>query len=312
MTSKFTYTVENYLSSLETKHSCGDRTPYTYLIGWSKLDRWYYGCRYGKNCHPNDLWRAYFTSSKHVKKFREEHGEPDVIQIRRVFDDIQKCCLWENKTLKRLKVSRKENWLNVSHGYGPYAVSGGIWISGRFYESSEYKSTPDIKYHTRNKRVVTYDGINFHSLEINHHDIITGKAYGYNKGKRCIHFDDNKFIFQNVSDPVPVGGITANSGKTIVKTSITTSSPGKIMSVYTNDIRLSTGELVGLHCDETLYHIILPNGLIKSTYNLRMWCIQTFDKKWKSAWSLFHKRGSYGKWKSNIGRYYIIKNTLGM
>ena len=60
-----------------------DRTPYTYLIGWKSLDKWYYGVRYGKGVHPSDLWVVYFTSSRHVKKFRDDHGEPDVIEIRK-------------------------------------------------------------------------------------------------------------------------------------------------------------------------------------------------------------------------------------
>jgi len=38
--------------------------PYTYLIGWSNLNTWYYGRRTSKNCHPSDLWQKYFTSSK--------------------------------------------------------------------------------------------------------------------------------------------------------------------------------------------------------------------------------------------------------
>ena len=28
-----------------------DRTPYTYLIGWTKLDKWYYGVKYAKIAH---------------------------------------------------------------------------------------------------------------------------------------------------------------------------------------------------------------------------------------------------------------------
>ena len=61
--------------------------PYTYLIGWGRLHTFYYGCEYSKNAgrvaHPSNLWSSYFTSSKHVRKFREEHGEPDIIQIRK-------------------------------------------------------------------------------------------------------------------------------------------------------------------------------------------------------------------------------------
>lgn len=87
-------------------------TPYTYLIGWSKLDRWYYGVRFAKDCDPDDLWTKYFTSSKYVKAFRKEHGEPDVIQIRKTFKDAKSAVLWEKAVLARINVVKKEKWLN--------------------------------------------------------------------------------------------------------------------------------------------------------------------------------------------------------
>ena len=63
--------------------------PYTYLIGWSKIKKYYYGVRYKIGCQPDDLWKKYFTSSYFVKCMRETFGEPDIIQIRKVFDDIE-------------------------------------------------------------------------------------------------------------------------------------------------------------------------------------------------------------------------------
>ena len=85
---------------------------YTYLIGWSKHDKFYYGARWAKDCSPDDLWNTYFTSSKPVKAFRKEHGEPDVIQVRKVFDDVDKCKLHERKALEKLNVLRNDKWLN--------------------------------------------------------------------------------------------------------------------------------------------------------------------------------------------------------
>ena len=41
--------------------------PFTYLIKHIPTNRYYYGSRYGKECHPKDLWTTYFTSSKKVK-----------------------------------------------------------------------------------------------------------------------------------------------------------------------------------------------------------------------------------------------------
>ena len=86
--------------------------PYTYLIGWSKLDRWYYGVRFARNCNPNELWVKYFTSSKFVHEFRKINGEPDVIQVRKVFSCIVEAQIWENKVLHRLNVVDSSKWLN--------------------------------------------------------------------------------------------------------------------------------------------------------------------------------------------------------
>jgi hypothetical protein len=86
--------------------------PFTYLIGWSKLNKWYYGVKYAKGTQPNDLWNTYFTSSKYVKQLREDHGEPDVIQIRKAFDDQEKARDWESTVLKRMKVRIDERFLN--------------------------------------------------------------------------------------------------------------------------------------------------------------------------------------------------------
>lgn len=91
-----------------------DRTPYTYLIGWSKLNKWYYGVQCKKNCHPNNLWKTYFTSSKHVKLYREYNGEPDIIIIKKIFDNIDKARNWEHKVLRRLKARQSNKWLNKS------------------------------------------------------------------------------------------------------------------------------------------------------------------------------------------------------
>jgi hypothetical protein len=85
---------------------------YTYLIGWSKHNKFYYGARWAKDCSPDDLWNTYFTSSKHVKAFRKEHGEPNIIQVRKVFNDTDKCKLYERKTLEKLNVLNSDKWLN--------------------------------------------------------------------------------------------------------------------------------------------------------------------------------------------------------
>lgn len=87
-------------------------TPYTYLIGWSEQNKYYYGVRFAKKCSPTELWVSYFTSSKHVSAHRIKFGEPDIILIRKIFDDVNKARFWESKVLKRMKVVENSNWLN--------------------------------------------------------------------------------------------------------------------------------------------------------------------------------------------------------
>jgi hypothetical protein len=96
-------------------HTSVDRTPYTYLIGWSKLDKYYYGVRYAKGCHPSDLWVKYFTSSKHVKSFRKKHDEPDVIRVRKTFSCSKTAVFYEQKVLSRLDVESSKKWLNAKN-----------------------------------------------------------------------------------------------------------------------------------------------------------------------------------------------------
>jgi len=91
--------------------------PFVYLIGWKNLDTWYCGVRYKHGCHPSDLWKTYFTSSKHVKNFRKLHGEPDHIEILKEFDNFQDAYNYEQEKLKEFDVLNKNNWLNKRVGY---------------------------------------------------------------------------------------------------------------------------------------------------------------------------------------------------
>jgi len=104
-----------------------DYNPYTYLIGWSKLDKWYYGSktanRHGDIANPITFWRSYFTSSKYVQKIIEEHGQPDVIQVRKVFNNADDTLRWEQKVLRRIDAANKSEWINKHNG-GKFTWSG--------------------------------------------------------------------------------------------------------------------------------------------------------------------------------------------
>lgn len=98
--------------------------PYTYLIGWSNLNTWYYGRRTAKNCHPAELWKKYFTSSDEVARFRKEHGEPDIIQIRKTFTDPKKCSIWECRLLEKIDAQHDPRFLNKRNGDYKWDTTG--------------------------------------------------------------------------------------------------------------------------------------------------------------------------------------------
>lgn len=93
-------------------------TPFTYLIGWSRHNLWYYGVRFSRTANPSDLWTTYFTSSKKVRAARLIFGEPDIRQVRRVFSDKKMALIWEHTVLRRMGVKHNTNWLNDSVGLG--------------------------------------------------------------------------------------------------------------------------------------------------------------------------------------------------
>jgi len=47
-----------------------------------------------------------------VQKYREQHGEPDVIEVRQTFNDSLQAREWEHKVLRRLDVIQNDSWLN--------------------------------------------------------------------------------------------------------------------------------------------------------------------------------------------------------
>lgn len=105
--------------------------PFTYLIGWSNHGTYYYGVRYANECHPSDLWTVYYTSSKYVRMFREDHGDPDIIQIRKTFDNKESARLWESNVLRRLNAKDSNSWLNKSDTMAPPVMYGNDNPSSR-------------------------------------------------------------------------------------------------------------------------------------------------------------------------------------
>jgi len=107
-------------------------TPYTYLIGWSKHNTFYYGRRTAQNCHPNEFWAKYFTSSSEVKEFRIENGDPDIIQIRKTFPNNPDACkLWECKVLERIDAQHDSRFLNKRNGDHKWDVTGKVSVKDK-------------------------------------------------------------------------------------------------------------------------------------------------------------------------------------
>lgn len=108
---------------------------YVYFIAWSKLNLWYYGRRTAKNCDPSDLFISYFTSSKYVAQTRKLYGEPDIIQVRRQFGNDQNACInWEDRVLRKMKVSSRIDCLNKTSTaiYDTTGVFPGFSKTGEF------------------------------------------------------------------------------------------------------------------------------------------------------------------------------------
>ncbi len=86
---------------------------YTYLIGWTDLNKYYYGMRSANKVSPvDDLWHIYKTSSVYVHEFVAQFGEPDVIRVHKEFETKDEAYLFETKFLRRTKAHINDKWLN--------------------------------------------------------------------------------------------------------------------------------------------------------------------------------------------------------
>ena len=148
-----------------------DRIPYTYYLSWPTIDLHYYGVRYAKGCHPNDLWVKYKTSSKYVKEICKLHGDPNIIQVRKTFKLPADALYWEHKFLIKIKAVTKNNWINKSTGYGKFCNYGKITIPN--YQNSMLGKA--VFYDTEGNRIV---------CEVNDPRVISGEYKHMNSGKK--------------------------------------------------------------------------------------------------------------------------------
>jgi hypothetical protein len=95
-----------------------DYIPYVYIIKNKTTGMKYIGVRYAKDCHPDDLWVTYFTSSKIVKTMIEEFGKEDFIIkiLHRYPQQPEQAILREAKYFPLLK--KRDDYLNMTYSSG--------------------------------------------------------------------------------------------------------------------------------------------------------------------------------------------------
>lgn len=106
-------------------HTNNDRIPFTYLLTHKISGKRYYGCRTAKNCHPNELWIKYFSSSKIIHDIIDKEGaNAFVAEVRLICESRNKALLFEEKFLTRIKAARRHDWFNQSNGNNKFVCTG--------------------------------------------------------------------------------------------------------------------------------------------------------------------------------------------
>lgn len=211
--------------------------PYTYYIAWTTQNKWYYGVEYAeitKIANPANLWTEYFTSSKTVKAFREEYGEPDIIQVRRVFTNAVDAVLWETKVLNRLDAKNHPNSLN-----------------GHNSDGLQYKSKY-VSQETREKLSKALSGLK-RSDENRQNSSIARKAYYDSpEGIAWKQMLSDKFKTNNPS-PILRGADPWNKGKVCPTISEGMKNSQAFKEVWTEERRENRAEITRQKWAEGLY-----------------------------------------------------------
>jgi len=158
--------------------------PFTYLVKHIPTDKYYYGVRFKKGCHPNDLWTKYFTSSKKVKGLIKRYGKKSFIfEIRKTFKTAQQAMAWEFKVLRRMKVVERKDFLNQSDNkrIDPKLLSK--MRMGKGNPMYGKKMTEKHKLKIKNKLIKRYKKIEHHTKGRKHTPEFLKFLSKINKGK---------------------------------------------------------------------------------------------------------------------------------
>lgn len=184
------------------------RTPYTYRIRWSKTDINYYGVRYAHGCHPSELFVSYFTSSKYVAEYIKEHGMPDVVEIRKIFDEhqIEESREYEHRVLRRL--IGKPKWLNKTHNKSRPPLYGSDNPSSKLENRAKISAgtilhTPRGDNHPRRKNPEKWSHLS---------NLFSGRENWWCRGDLNVMKDP--VIIQKHYESLPRGKDHPNTGKT--------------------------------------------------------------------------------------------------
>jgi hypothetical protein len=109
--------------------------PYTYSVTHKKSGIHYYGSRYSRGCHPDDLFKTYFTSCKIIHDLVKTEGINGFdIKIRKTFKDSNSCIMHENRFLKRVDAKNNTKFINrqnetiITHSGFTLITNGSILI----------------------------------------------------------------------------------------------------------------------------------------------------------------------------------------
>lgn len=123
-------------------------------------------------------------------------ANPNVIQIRRIFDNVNKAREWENKVLRRMKVIKRNDFLNKSTNKSICPKCASKASKGKSYEeiygidrARELKLLRSISNRNRSRRPWNQESKN---------KIIGVRKNGGNNNAKSVKirfYDDNEYIF---------------------------------------------------------------------------------------------------------------------
>jgi hypothetical protein len=156
-------------------------TPFTYCLTFLLTGQRYYGVRYAKDCHPDQLWTTYFTSSKIISDLIKEYGKDAfTFEVRKTFITAEEACYSETKFLTRIDAAKSPNWLNGHNGSGTVIGSKESNIIGKKTKQLRYN---DDSYNNRPKCRET--------KQLRYNDD------SYNNRPKCTETNIEKYGFEN-------------------------------------------------------------------------------------------------------------------